>query len=206
MDSIQQLTEYFSKFPGIGPRAAKRFVYFLLSRDAEYVTSLADTIRNLKQGVLQCPSCFRWFQKSHSDSELCDICGSEHTEKSTLLVVEKDADFENVRKMGAHNGLFFILGGAVPILEKEPTKKIRARELFDRVQERAKKGELKEIILALSATPEGENTSLYVSKILQPLAEKYTLKLSALGRGLSTGTELEYSDSETFKNALRNRK
>lgn len=127
-----------------------------------------------------------------------------------LLVVEKDADFENIRKSGNYQGLFFLLGGSLPILEKNPSQKVRARELFDRVQNAAKNtektGELKEVILAMNATPEGENTTLYILKILEPLVQKYNFKLSTLGRGLSTGTELEYSDVETFKSALESRK
>ncbi|MFC1775688.1 toprim domain-containing protein, partial [Patescibacteria group bacterium] len=119
-------------------------------------------------------------------------------------VVEKDVDLENVNKTGAYKGLYFILGGSLPILEQNPAKKIRARELFDRAQEYSKNG-LKEVILATSATPEGENTAQYVKKILAPLAEKYGVKISALGRGLSTGTELEYSDTSTLENALKNR-
>jgi len=201
---IETLTEYFSEFPGIGPRAARRFVYHLLSKDAEYAGALADAIRELKKSILQCRLCFRFFQNGASQ-KLCDICSDEHTDQSTLLVVEKDADFENIRKAESYSGFYFILGGAIPILEKEPAKKIRARELFDRVQERAKGGALKEVILAVGATMEGENTVLYISKILEPLAQKYNLKISSLGRGLSTGAELEYSDRETFTNALKNR-
>lgn len=202
---LETLTEYFSKFPGIGPRAARRFVYFLLSKDAPFTEGLLEAIRDLKKSVAQCPSCFRYFRKNGSGLELCDICRDEHTDQSTLLVVEKDADFENTRKSGSYPGLYFILGGAIPILEKNPTQKIRGRELFDRVQTAAKAGTLKEVILAMNATAEGENTALYVSKTLEPLAQKFNLKISSLGRGLATGTELEYSDAETFKSALKNR-
>lgn len=141
--------------------------------------------------------------------ELCDICRDEHADPSTLLVVEKDADFENIRKSGSYSGLYFILGGVIPILEKNPTQKVRAKELFHRVQNiaqaREKESARTEIILAMNATAEGENTALYISKILEPIAQKYSLKISSLGRGLSTGTELEYSDAETFKQALKNR-
>ncbi|MCI0542181.1 toprim domain-containing protein [bacterium] len=212
MDPIQTLAEYFSRFPGIGPRQAKRFVYYLLSRDKSYIEDFSKSIAAIKETVLQCSSCFRYFQKDsqmqmgESNSKLCEICRDEHTDKTLLLIVEKDADFENIRKAGSYGGLFFILGGVIPILEKTPTQKVRVRELFDRVQDTAKTRELKEVILAMNATPEGENTALYVSKILEPLIQKFNFKLSTLGRGLSTGTELEYSDADTFKSALENRK
>ncbi len=215
MDSIQTLAEYFSKFPGIGPRQAKRFVYFLLREDHGFTGKLADAIRELRNIVTQCTLCFRFFEKNSTsadfyDTHLCDICRDPGRDVSMLLVVEKDADFENIRKSGNYQGLFFLLGGSLPILEKNPSQKVRARELFDRVQNAAKNtektGELKEVILAMNATPEGENTTLYILKILEPLVQKYNFKLSTLGRGLSTGTELEYSDVETFKSALESRK
>lgn len=97
-----------------------------------------------------------------------------------------------------------MLGGSVPILEKNPEKRIRQKELLEVVEKRSKDG-LKEIIIALNYNPEGENTLTYLSEILKPLADKNNLKISTLGRGLSTGTELEYSDTETIKNALKNR-
>lgn len=206
MSSIEQLAEYFSKFPGIGPRQAKRFVYFLLRENGSFSRDLASAIQNLKTGVLQCSLCFRFFEKNGGTGLFCNICSDTERDTGMLLVVEKEADFENVRKSGSYAGLYFILGGSLPILEKEPSKKIRARELFDRAQNAAKSGELKEVILAMNATAEGENTALYISKILEPLILKYNFKLSTLGRGLSTGAELEYSDAETFKQALQNRR
>ena len=107
-----------------------------------------------------------------------------------------------------------MLGGTLPFLDTNPNESIRAKTIFDEVengltprntQAGGKAKILKEVILALSANPEGEHTALYVKKILEPLAEKYQFKISVLGRGLSTGTELEYSDSDTLKNAFKNR-
>jgi len=207
MDSISKLTEVFKSFPGIGSRQAQRFVYFLLSQNPSFIEDLSKLISEIKKDISQCANCYRFFTKSIHDAQennLCAICTNPQTDKSILMVVEKDVDLESVVKTGTYKGLYFVLGGSLPILEKDPAKKIRARELFDRAQEYAK-GELKEVILATSATPEGENTAQYVSKILAPLAEKYGVKISALGRGLSTGTELEYSDANTLQNALKNR-
>ena len=117
------------------------------------------------------------------------------------MVVERDADFENIEKSGAFGGKYFILGGKVPILEKNPEQKIRVTELKERVQDK----NLKEIVLALSVSPDGENTEKYVRELLSPIVEKKKIKISTLGRGLSTGIELEYPDSETLKNAFKNR-
>ena len=94
----------------------------------------------------------------------------------------------------------------MPILEKTPDERIRSKKLLERVEADAQEKSLTEIILALSLTTEGENTMEYLAKLLEPLAKKYALKLSTLGRGLSTGTELEYSDADTIKNALSSRR
>lgn len=122
-----------------------------------------------------------------------------------LLVVSRDVDYENIEKSRSFVGKYFVLGGNIPILEKEPESKIRSRELVALVEARAKNKTLKEVILALNVTPEGENTEMFLKKSLTPLSEKYAFKISELGRGLSTGLELEYSDAETIKNALLNR-
>jgi recombination protein RecR len=112
---------------------------------------------------------------------------------------------ENIEKSKSFNGKYFILGGTIPILEKTPERKIRLKELMNSVESKAKSGTLKEIIIATNLNPEGENTADFIQRTLRELSEKYNIKISKLGRGLSTGTELEYSDNETIKNALQNR-
>jgi len=196
MDLIYKLTKMFRAFPGIGERQAKRFVYFLLEQDENKLKELTDTILELKKEVSQCRSCFRF---SSQKTEICDLCfGSK--DKKILLVVEKDADLEVVRRAG-FDGKFFILGGTIPILEKELPKNIKIKELTDKI----KKEKIEEVVLAFSLTPQGENTGEYVKKILAPLAEEKKIRISNLGRGLSSGLELEYSDSETLVSALKNR-
>ncbi len=206
MNPISELIELFSKFPGIGPRQAKRFVYFLLSKDPQYRNELSEALARLNEEIVQCASCFRYFQKKAQEETLCSLCQDKERSKEQLLIVEKDVDFENMHKAGIWNGFYFILGGVIPLLEKEPAKKIRARELFHIIQERAKNDGLREVVLAMNANHEGENTAIYLLKILEPLVEKYSLSITSLGRGLSTGTELEYSDKETLKDALSSRR
>jgi recombination protein RecR len=123
------------------------------------------------------------------------------------MVVEKDVDLETVEKSKVYNGLYFILGGSLPILEKDPQNKIRSNELLTLTSRKieTKIPKLKEIILAISATTEGENTLDYLNALLGPMALMNEVKISMLGRGLATGTELEYSDTDTIKNALKNR-
>lgn len=202
-DSIEKLAKYFKEFPGIGERQAKRFVYFLLHKNPGYVSELGQNILNLKNNIHQCPSCFLFFQSNTPD--LCENCKNPKTDKSYLLVVEKDSDYENIKKSKGYNGYYFILGGLAPIINKEVLNFLRVKELLHLVEKRASQGELKEIILALSLNPQGEHTDLFLREKLTVFVDKYNLKIVSLGRGLSTGTELEYSDSETIKNALKNR-
>lgn len=202
MNSINKLTEIFSKFPGIGPRQAKRFVYFLLTRNSAFLEGLARLILELKKEVTICESCMRFFANS-THIKMCEICRNPNRSNDMLMIVERDADFENIEKSKIYEGKYFILGGKVPILEKNPEQKVRAQELVNIVSERAKI--LKEIVLALPINPDGENTEQYIKNLLSPIVNKNNIKVSMLGRGLSTGIELEYPDSDTLKNAFKNR-
>ncbi|MHB1118210.1 MAG: toprim domain-containing protein [Minisyncoccota bacterium] len=202
MSSIDNLATYFMKFPGIGTRQAKRFVYFLLAQDPRFVESLAREIALLQKNITQCTMCFRFYPQTGS-SLICDVCSSD-TDSTTLLVVEKDTDFESVRRSGSYAGRYFILGGTIPVLERDPASKIRIRELIARIEQGAADG-LSEVILALAANPEGEFTRDYVAKTLEPVLGQLSITLTTLGRGLSTGTELEYSDGDTLRHALKNR-
>lgn len=201
MDNTQKLIELFKEFPGIGPRQAKRFVYFLLNKNPAYANDLAGLIKEVRSTVHSCNTCFRFFPNGNSSS--CPTCRDTSRDRTSLMIVSHDVDFENIEKTHFYNGYYFILGGTVPILEKNPENRIRQKELLDTVEKKIKEG-LKEIIIALNYNPEGENTLSYLKDLLS-MTPYNTVKISTLGRGLSTGTELEYSDSDTIKNALKNR-
>jgi recombination protein RecR len=207
VDSISKLTEYFREFPGIGPRQAKRFVYFLLTRNHRFIEELTRALLELQKQIAQCEDCKRYFPLGKIERTLCTICSDKNRDASVLMVVEKDVDLETVEKSKVYNGLYFILGGSLPILEKDPQNKIRSNELLTLTSRKieTKIPKLKEIILAISATTEGENTLDYLNALLGPMALMNEVKISMLGRGLATGTELEYSDTDTIKNALKNR-
>jgi recombination protein RecR len=205
MTTLEKLARLFSFFPGIGPRQSKRFVYFLLTRDKSYLDDLTKLIGALKKETHTCASCFRFFTKDASQNKLCSTCSNKSRNEKILMIVSRDVDFENMEKTSAFDGRYFVLGGTVPILEKEPEKKIRINELLKIVEDGAKPDSLKEIILAMNANPEGENTADYVKERISPLVKELNIRVSTLGRGLATGAELEYSDSETLKSALRNR-
>ena len=205
MDSSEKLAEFFREFPGIGPRQAKRFVYFLLTRNNNYLNEFSDLIKELKKHIKLCASCYRFFPENAHDSSLCKICSDQNRDSSKLMIISKDVDLESIERSHSYKGKYFILGGTVPILEKNPESRVRGKELLASVEERSVNGNLQEIILAMNLNPEGESTEEYVRSILTPIVLKSSIKISILGRGLSTGTELEYSDSETIKNALKNR-
>ena len=202
MDNKQKLIELFKEFPGIGPRQAKRFVYFLLNKNPSYANDIAKLISEVRSTVHTCDTCFRFFP--NTTNKTCPICKDHSRDKATLMLLSHDVDLENIEKTKFYNGYYFVLGGTVPILEKTPERRIRQKDLMEILDKKAKEG-LKEIIMALNYNPEGENTLSYLEQILKPFSDKNNIKISTLGRGLSTGTELEYSDSDTIKNALRNR-
>jgi recombination protein RecR len=197
MNSIESLTELFRKFPGIGPRQARRFVYFLL-RDGKgiYSQKLIEEVENLKKNIHMCPSCKR-FSPSQEIDTLCNICSNTNRDASTLLCVAYDTDIDPIERSRTYNGRYFVLGGLLPLLEKSPEKRIRGQALLSNIQN----SKPTEIIIALNANAEGDHTVEYLRDILKETG----IKISILGRGLSTGTELEYSDPETLKYALQSR-
>jgi recombination protein RecR len=205
MDVINKLTKIFSDFPGIGPRQAKRFVYYLLVRDQAFLKQLVNLLNELKDEIVNCEECHRFFPANKNNvSSLCDICRGANRDVSEIMIVSRDIDLENLEKTHSWNGRYFVLGGNIPILEKNPEQKVRINELLKMIEKLAKNS-LKEIVLGLSANSEGEYTEQILKQTLAPLAEKYKLSITTLGRGLSTGTEIEYSDGDTLKSALENR-
>ena len=195
--SIQELIDLFSKFPTVGPRTAARFVFYLLKLPKEEIENFISSIVNLKKTIKICKLCFNPFE---GEEELCEICRNNSRNKKLICVIEKETDLIPLEKTKKYNGLYFILGGTVPILKKDNVKKIRIDELLERVK--ASEVQIEEIIIATNPTTEGEATSLYLEKMLKPLGKKIT----RLGRGLPMGSELEYADEETLSSAIENRK
>jgi len=202
---MEKLSEMFKEFPGIGPRQAKRFVYFLRSRGKNFVSELVREIDKLHDTVCVCKSCFKLFPKNNFGSAVCSICSDQSRDATTLLIVSRDSDLDAIERSDSYRGLYFVLGGSVPILEEKPETKIRLNELKKIISERISSGALKEIIFALSANPEGENTEMRIREVIEPIVAEKSVKISRFGRGLSTGTELEYSDPDTISNAFNNR-
>jgi len=210
MDNLRRLEEIFAHFPGIGPRQARRFVYYLLAKSPASTKEFIQLIEEVKNTSRECEKCHKYFIvkdgaekiKKLREKFICAICSDPNRDHSTLMVVSRDFDFESVEKSGAYKGLYFILGGIVPILDKEPEKRIRLKSLLEHV---SNSQEIKEIILSLNTTPDGEHTESIVKDAIQKITSARSVKITVLGRGLSTGAELEYADQETIRNALKNR-
>ncbi len=198
MDHIDELARAFTKFPGIGPRQGKRFVFHLLASPLADRTKLAGLITSLGKEVNQCPECMRFF--NGTSAVVCNYCSDSRRDDTQLMLVEKDQDLAAVERAGTYKGRYFVLGGVLTLTGKGA---IREKELVKTLQMRLEHG-LKEIVLALSATSEGEHTVDHIRLLLSPFRDH--IKTSILGRGLATGSELEYSDAETLRAALTNRK
>jgi recombination protein RecR len=204
MSDLDKLISEFEKFPGVGGRQARRFAFHVLTLTDSDTEELATLIKNLNATVTECHSCHRFFATS-TQTTMCSICSASNRDHTRLLVVAQDADIQAIERAGAYDGLYFVLGGTVPLLNKGENETLRSGSLKATVQARIKENQLSEVILGFAISPDGENTSRFIESIVEPLLKPTNGKISYLGRGLSTGSELEYADAETIKNALRNR-
>ncbi len=197
MDPIDHLARLLNDLPGIGPRQSKRLAYALILKPKSFADELSRLIHEVKEEVRNCSSCYRFISKKNLVDGLCSICRNPARNKSLLMFVARDVDLQSMERSGIYDGLYFVLGGSVPVLEKDTQAFIRLHELTSLL---ASRDGISEVILAHNQTPEGEHTAIILEETLRG-----PFKISRLGRGLSTGTELEYSDNETLRNALRNR-
>ncbi len=199
MDDIDTLARLFERFPGIGPRQARRFVYSLLRSDAGYRTDLADRIAKISRGVSRCVTCGR-FMTSQKGTE-CSLCADPARNRSQVMVLLKDADIESFESAGVYQGTYLILGTLIPLTEdvlSATLKTVLTRRLTGSQN-------VAEVILALPVTTDGEHTASLVRNALSEILPE-TVHVSTLGRGLSTGSELEYADPQTLRNAFTLRK
>ncbi len=205
MDPIEHLAQLLNELPGIGPRQSKRLAYALILKPKSYSEDLSRLFLEVKDQVKNCSSCFRYISKKNLVEGKCTICRDESRTNALLMIISRDVDLQSMERSGIYEGHYFVLGGSVPFLEKNPQAFIRLNELQRLLSDRK---EIKEIILAHNQTPEGEHTGHIVQEMMEGMIKKIgaTFTISHLGRGLSTGTELEYSDNETLRNALKNRR
>ncbi len=206
MPPLDRLIAHFEKFPGVGLRQAKRFAFHILTLPPGETDELARLIISLAESVTECQSCHRFFSESGVHQTHCKICRDENRDTSKLLIVARDSDIDAIERSRIYDGYYFVLGGTVSLLTNPSTEqKVRAGALRARVETGVASTTLKEVILGFAINPDGENTSRFIESLLTEHVANKKLIISYLGRGLSTGSELEYADPETIKSALTNR-
>ena len=206
MTPLDKLTAYFEKFPGVGLRQARRFAFHILTLPKTDTNEIAKLITSLSDSVTECESCHRFFSESGNQQERCKVCRDENRDDSKLLIVARDSDIDAIERSRVYDGYYFVLGATVPLLANPADQqKVRAGTLKAKVEKAVASSTLKEVILAFSVNPDGENTSRFIESLLKDYEDNNHLTISYLGRGLSTGSELEYADPETIKSALKNR-
>jgi len=190
---LEKAVQEFSKLPGIGRKTALRLVLHLLRQDADSVAQFADAVGRLKQEVKYCRVCH-----NISDSDTCPICSDLRRDVTTVCVVENIQDVMAVENTQQYHGLYHVLGGVI-----SPMDGIGPSDLeIDSLVERVKSGGVKEVILALSSTMEGDTTNFYIFRKLAPFTD---VKLTIIARGISVGDELEYTDEVTLGRSILNR-
>lgn len=189
---LEKAVVEFSKLPGIGRKTALRLVLDVLRRPEEDVDSFANAVLRVRKDVKYCRVCH-----NISDTDVCPICSDSHRDASTICVVENIRDVMAVENTQQYRGLYHVLGGIISPMDGIGPNDIEVDSLVERV----KAGGVKEVILALSSTMEGDTTNFYISRKLAP----YDVTVSVIARGISVGDELEYTDEVTLGRAILNR-
>ena len=190
---LERAVQEFSKLPGIGRKTALRLVLFLLRQEDDDVASFADAIGRLKKEVQYCHVCH-----NISDSNTCPICSDPRRDQSVVCVVENIRDVMAVENTQQFNGLYHVLGGVISPMDGIGPGDLEIESLVERVRA----GHIKEVILALSSTMEGDTTNFYIFRKLAPFSD---VKLTIIARGISVGDELEYTDEVTLGRSILNR-
>lgn len=190
--ALENAVTELSRLPGIGRKTALRLALHLLRREGREVTALGEAIIHLHQDIRYCRVCH-----NISESEICPICASASRDHSTVCVVENVKDVMSIENTGQFRGVYHVLGGLISPIDGIGPDSLEIASLI----ERAASGEIKEIILALSSTMEGDTTNFYIFRRLGDLP----VKLTQLARGMSVGNEIEYTDEVTLGRSLLNR-
>ncbi len=191
-DSINKLISELSGLPGIGPKSAQRLTYYLLRVPDEQAGVLAEAILSIKTKTKLCSGCF-----NITDSELCPICHSSERDQTKICVVEQPQDILALEHVGIYKGLYHVLHGAISPTDGVGISDIRIEEFMERL----KSGQVNEVVIATNTTLEGEQTAMYLKRLIPPAG----IKVTRLARGLPFGTELEYADDVTLSRAIEGR-
>jgi recombination protein RecR len=189
---LNRLIEEFGRLPGIGPKTAERLAFHVLKADAPEALRLAEAIHDVKTKIRQCRIC-----RNLSEEDVCQICSDPRRDKSLICVVEQPRDVISLEKTGACKWLYHVLGGHIA-----PLDGVEASDLtIDKLVERVRSGEVREIIMATNPNLEGDGTSLYISSLLRPLG----VRITRLARGLPSGSTIEYASGKILTDAILGR-
>lgn len=189
---LENAVNELAKLPGIGRKTALRLVMHLLRQSEDTAVALGDSIIRLRKEIRYCKQCH-----NISESDLCPICANPVRDQSTVCVVENVKDVMSVENTHIHQGVYHVLGGLISPMDGIGPQDIEIDSLVERVAS----GDIKEVILALSATMEGDTTNFYIFRKLAP----YSVKITILARGVAVGNEIEYTDELTLGRSLQNR-
>lgn len=194
--AIQNLIDSFEKLPGVGPKTAQRLTFYLLHVPQGELEKFANSLQSLKNETNICSICFMI-----DESDPCSICSDKRRDSATICVVEQPLDVLALEKSGKYTGLYHVLHGKIDPLNNIGPDEIYIKQLLDRF----KNGHaFSEVIIATNPTMEGEATAMYITRQLKVQGSKF--KITRIGRGLPTGSDLEYADEVTLNNALEGRK
>lgn len=191
--SIAALIEQFQKFPSVGPKSAQRMAFHLLKMPKSEVEKFAKSIIEAKENTFACDVCFNM-----SSSNPCEICKSTSRDRSMICVVAETKDLIAIEKTNEFHGLYHVLQGLISPIDGIGAEDVRIKELLHRLTS----DDVKEVILALSPSVEGEATSLYLGKLIKP----FGIKITRIAFGLPVGADLEYADEITLARALEGRR
>jgi recombination protein RecR len=191
-EAISRLIQELNKLPGIGPKSAQRITFYILRASETENRSLAEAILEIKQKTRLCSICL-----NVSETDICYICSSEPRDHTKICVVEQPQDIIALEHTHKYNGLYHVLHGTLSPTDGVGPDELRINELMDRL----KSGTVTEVILATNTNLEGEQTAMYLHRLIAPLQ----IKVTRLARGLPFGTELEYADDMTLSRALEGR-
>ena len=191
--SIQRLIDQLDKLPGIGPKTAERLAFWLLKKPQADLEKFALSLINSKADLIICSTCQNISQKNP-----CLICSDKNRDQKTICVVAETHDLQTIERLHEYNGLYHVLGGTINHLEGLGPETLNIETLLNKV----KANGISEIILALNPDMQGESTSLYLQKLLQP----FNIKVTKLAKGLPSGADIEYADDVTLASALKNRR
>lgn len=191
-ESVTRLVDEFAKLPGIGKKSAERLAYHVLRVHKAEALSLADAIRDVKQNVRYCRTCFNL-----AESDECSICLDARRDRGLLCVVEQPRDLMALEQAGVYRGLYHVLLGRIAPLEGIGPDQLTVAALIERVRS----GAFREVIMGTNPTLEGDGTALYITNQLQELP----LEITRLARGITTGSVLEFANKEILADALAGR-